>query len=640
MADNQIDKDALALPAAHVRPPTPARRRLAVFTYDPSLSTEMDTADVSTTVLPVPWDQDPETGQDTLSTGPAGEYVDVVDYDPASGCFYPPVDLGHPYLLATDGLPPEEGNPQFHQQMVYAVVMATIDNFEQALGRRAIWSPRPIRQEGGKLDWEYVRRLRVYPHALRTANAYYSPQRKALLFGYFPARPRDLASPAPGSMVFTCLSHDVVAHETAHALLDGVHQRFVHATNEDSLAFHEAFADTVGLLQHFTLPEALRHEILRTRGDLEMDNLLSKLGRQFGLATGYGRALRDALLRKNEAGEWIAARPDPSLLERTLEPHARGALLVAALFRAFLSLYKARTEDLLRIASGGRGILPAGAIHPDLAQRLADEAARVARHVLRMSIRALDYCPPVDITFGDYLRALITADYDLVGNDDRGYRVAVIEAFRGYGIYPRDVRTLSEDALLWRGPESNLPPGSYAALGDHLRHLTYGWKPQGSRKAQFDAAHDAREDLHGWLETRFRNDKRLAEGLGLTLDQPAEKFEVHSLRLAERTGPDGRRVDDAIVEVTQRRPLYEDGQACAVPGQWFRGGCTLVVRRDTGELRYCINKHIANENRRQRQREFVSRGVGVGLRATYFSGALEGEPFAMLHRAAEEEEPR
>ena len=33
----------------------------------------------------------------------------------------------------------------------------------------------------------FVRRLRIYPHAFRGANAYYSPEKKALLLGYFPA---------------------------------------------------------------------------------------------------------------------------------------------------------------------------------------------------------------------------------------------------------------------------------------------------------------------------------------------------------------------------------------------------------------------------------------------------------------------
>ena len=84
--------------------------------------------------------------------------------------------------------------------------------------------------------------------------------------------------------------------------------------------------------------------------------------------------------------------------------------------------------------------------------RLAQEAAKAAGHVLNMCIRALDYCPPVDLTFGEYLRALITADMDLMPEDEHGYRVAFIEAFRRRGIYPRDVRTLSEDSLRWARP--------------------------------------------------------------------------------------------------------------------------------------------------------------------------------------------
>ena len=102
-----------------------------------------------------------------------------------------------------------------------------------------------------------------------------------------------------------------------------------------------------------------------------------------------------------------------------------------------------------RIATGGSGVLPAGDLHPDLVNRLANEAAKTARQVLNMCIRALDYCPPVDIGFGDYLRALITADMDLVPDDPRRYRLAIIDAFRARGIYPRGLRALSEESLQW-----------------------------------------------------------------------------------------------------------------------------------------------------------------------------------------------
>src|SRR4030095_1436245 len=132
------------------------------------------------------------------------------------------------------------------------------------------------------------------------ANAYYSPEKKALLFGYFPASRSAPGSNLPGGLVFSCLSHDVVAHETTHALLDGLHRRFREATNPDVLAFHEAFADIVALFQHFSLPEALREQIARTRGDLGQENLLAQLAVEFGRATHHYSALRDAIGKMEE----------------------------------------------------------------------------------------------------------------------------------------------------------------------------------------------------------------------------------------------------------------------------------------------------------------------------------------------------
>src|SRR5690606_14473774 len=119
---------------------------------------------------------------------------------------------------------------------------------------------------------------------------------------------------------------------------------------------------------------------------------------------------------------WKLRPPDPQEYRTTVRPHERGRILVSAVFDALLSIYRRRTADLIRLASDGSGILRPGAIHPDLVGRLADEAARSAQHVLTMLIRALDYCPPTDIAFGEYLRAIITADYDLVADDDLNYR--------------------------------------------------------------------------------------------------------------------------------------------------------------------------------------------------------------------------
>src|SRR5262249_31050167 len=111
----------------------------------------------------------------------------------------------------------------------------------------------------------------------------------------------------------------------------------------------------------------------------------------------------------------------------------------------------------VRLATAGSGILPEGALHPHLIDRLTDETCRTADYVLQMCIRALDYCPSVDITFPEYLRALITADRDLTPEDRDGQRVAFMEAFRQRGILPPEVRTVSVDTLAWSTLENPRP---------------------------------------------------------------------------------------------------------------------------------------------------------------------------------------
>src|SRR6185436_15006319 len=130
----------------------------------------------------------------------------------------------------------------------------------------------------------------------------------------------------------------------------------------------------------------------------------------FGRALGQHGALRSA----------IGSKPEPAALREVIEPHTRGSILVAAVFDAFLAIYNVRAARAIRLVTGGSGILAPGALPPNLVETLAGEAAKTANHFLNMCIRALDYCPPVDINFGDYLRALITADSDLVPSDPLG----------------------------------------------------------------------------------------------------------------------------------------------------------------------------------------------------------------------------
>ncbi|RPI90931.1 MAG: hypothetical protein EHM42_00575, partial [Planctomycetaceae bacterium] len=436
--------------------PIPNVRKLRGYAIDPSLGTSLSTLQVNELVYRVDWEELKPRDGSTRSSYPCGEYLEIVDYDPATGRFYEPVDLDDPHLLAQDGYPPSVSNPQFHQQMVYAVMMTTIKNFEQALGRRVQWAenirnlkPDANERPGKRPEvvFEFVPRLRVYPHALRQANAFYDPNRKAMLFGYFSAAPANVQLQLPGATVFTCLSHDIIAHETTHAILDGFHRRYIDATHPDTRAFHEAFADLVALFQHFSFPEVLKHQIALTRGDLKRQNLLGQLAQQFGRAVGGYGGLRDAIGGYDSEGNWKPLIPNPDDYANVMEFHARGGILVAAVFDAFLNIYQKRIQRLMRIATGGTGLLPAGELHPDLVDEMAETAAKTAKDVLRICIRALDYCPPMDLTFGDYLRAIITADFDMVSDDTFGFRVAFVEAFQKRGINASGIRSMAVESL-------------------------------------------------------------------------------------------------------------------------------------------------------------------------------------------------
>jgi hypothetical protein len=63
------------------------------------------------------------------------------------------------------------------------------------------------------------------------------------------------------------------------------------------LAFHEAFADIVALFQHFTMPEALLHQIKQSGGDLTKGGPLGELAQQFGKASGMHGALRSFMAK-------------------------------------------------------------------------------------------------------------------------------------------------------------------------------------------------------------------------------------------------------------------------------------------------------------------------------------------------------
>ncbi|MDB4913954.1 MAG: hypothetical protein JWM95_1598 [Gemmatimonadetes bacterium] len=639
----------------------PTYRYLRGYALDPGFSTRLDTAAINEVVYRIPFEP--------LAPGPRGEYLDVIDVDPASGCWYEPVDLREEEIASQHGLSPSEGLPQFHQQLVYCSAMKTIRHFEQALGRKIIWFPRfnPRRKpddDPSTSMWEYVQHLRIHPHAIRDANAYYDPDKTALLFGYFDAANEFYGANLPGGLVFTCLSPDIVAHETTHAILDSIHHRYIEDTNPDVAAFHEGFADIVALLQRFTFRELVQDQLSRSSGRLDGDNVLGALATQFGEALEGNRgALRSMIGTRDETGNWVPYIPNPSDYATNFEAHDRGAVLVATVFDAFQRIYTFRTRDLFRIASNGTGVLPKGSISPDLVARLAREAEEIAGHFLHICIRALDYCPPVDITFGDYFRALITADVDIAPEDETGYRVALIEAFRARGIFPHGVNMLSVDSLRWTKPVfTEEQRHSLEFLAGKLQPHVAALVATQDRREVFDLSQKAQAMLHELLlgkapiygpqewesflnklgltslpldqlfgETGKGLKFRVAKGQSTSVMVPP--IEVHTVRPAFRAGREGRQIEQVLMTLTQT--VRVDIGTKKEPNEIvFRGGCSLIFGLgNLNSAEYVVSKSIKSYERYRAQVDYITGESGESPDLTMYADGRERRlNFQLLHR--------
>jgi hypothetical protein len=529
-----------------------------------------------------------------LAPGPEGCLFQVDNEDGNSRVHYQKADLEDRFVIMRNGYDPSPSDPRFHQQMVYAVASNVYATFRHALGRQLSWG-------FGGVGKPAV--LRLKPHAFLEKNAYYDNERGEIRFGYFQAEEKPTDRTLPGSFVFSCLCHDVITHEVTHALLDGLRAHFRDPSSPDVIAFHEAFADLVAIFQRFSYKEVIRNAIQRSRGDIAKAQYLTELARQFGNTTGKRQALRRAI----EQGEKTIP------YDASMEHHDLGSVLVSAVFEAFLTVFHRKTALYLRLATEGSGILPPGEISSDLLEVLSNAASKLASQFLAICIRAIDYCPPVDLQFGEYLRAMITADYDLVPDDPWNYREALIDAFSKRGIYPRFVNSLSEDAILWR------PPGQHMQSIDNLSFAELRFKGDPGCQSNIEERLRQACALGSYLA---ECPQRSVFGIVAPDDPSLEGDsvglpEIESIRPARRVGPAGQIVFDLIAEITQLRIVRSRGKM----GEFcFYGGSTVILGPE-GEIRYIISKTVTGTDRLQRRKTFM-----LDKRGQYF-WTLKGDRY-------------
>lgn len=543
-----------------------------------------------------------------LARGPTGYRVKVVDFDAEAGVLY----KAHAYKEDAEGrlvdvfaaqLPPPSSklrkkaedqllaNPMFHGQNVYALVMRTLARFEFALGRRVHWG----------FDGH---QLHVVPHAFVDANAFYSREDRALMFGYFRVE-QEPASP----FVFTSLSHDIVVHESTHALLDGLRAGFMNFSGPDQAAFHEGFSDVVALLSIFSLKEIVELALaqfndgpdqvaIKRRGKslIHRKALTAKAmadGALMGLAEEFGRAIGG--MRANALRRSVRIKPSPDLLASAefQEPHTRGEILAAAVMRTFLQIWLRRIEELGTFEDGYYNL-----------GEVAAEGAKVADHLLTMAIRALDYCPPLDLEFGDYLAALLTADAEIAPDDMRyHYRETVLQVFGSFGIRPPASKT-----------DAN---GCWLGFSQHAS-IQY-------RRTNFESMLRDPEEVF-----RFIWENRNALGV-----DERSYTQVVSVRPSLRIGPEGFLLRETVCEYVSRANIFgaELKAVCNVDPRpagvnsntalTVYGAGTLIFDQ-YGQLKY----HIARQ---------MNDGEWQCKRLEYWVGGSKdhaeiGSAFANLHR--------
>jgi hypothetical protein len=460
--------------------------------------------------------------EDFFLDGPVSRRVAVLDFDPATG------ELVKGARFTPSRSNPETGQYQaqstdvdaadFMQINVFGTVFQTMYMFEEAaaLGRR--------------LDWAFDGpQLLVVPRAGEWANAFYERESRSLQFFSFEEA---------GKRVHTCLSRDVVAHETGHAILDGIAPDLYHAITPQSLALHEAIADVVAVLMAFR-SRTLRSAVLEhTGGSIADSTAFNSIAEQFGRA--LDRSRRTGYLRnlKNDLGVNDVGRD---------EPHELSQVVSGALYSLMVKVhgdYRERYEK--------EGLSPGEAAGKAL--RLGGELWK------RLALRALDYLPPGEVSFADYGRAVIAAD-QAAYPQRAAEREWVVDEFVRRGMVP-DRKSLEVET------DREVP-----ALADiNLETL-----------AESD-----------WAAYQFANDQRRL--LGVPADVP---FRVLPRKRIRKTlfmgGSEKPMVEELVFKVSWDHTEPNTPVRGLPRRRQVTAGTTLVVDWATRRVRSCLTSDLSEE---------------------------------------------
>jgi hypothetical protein len=476
---------------------------------------------------------------EAMLDGPVCRKVAIVDIDPDTSLVRPGTRFVSPKKGAKLGRylirdPHDPGAADFQQASVFGAIMKTIDLFEEpdVLGRSIRWA-----FDGGQ--------LLVVPRAGRMANAFYHRDSRSLQFFFF-----DASVNGKDTTIYTCLSPDIVAHETTHAILDGIAPDLYDATSPQALALHEAIADLSAAI--FAIrTKRLALEVLRlTGGDIGQATAFNAIALQFGTAlAGSERPLRD-LNNTYSFSDW--GKPPVSN-----DPHDLCNVLTGALYGLLVEEHKKAKIEIVKKQKQVQGDTAASATPETEAAALfsaSGKALAIAGNIFkRIVFRGLDYLPPGEISFADYGRALIAADTSS-NPDDHQARDYIIEEFVRRGIVS------AADEMITPTANFVLPP-------------------------DLDLDLLVRSD---WSAYQFAETYR-----GKLMIPPNVPFEVRPrldvVKTTYRSGSGKAQIRECLFKIAWR-----ENQRIAHPGGRFRKisviyGTTLVIDRDSMSIRALLS---------------------------------------------------